>query len=90
MNLSYSNMYMNLDDYEDYQNSQYYQNSHFFSNPSQVSCSQNPQTSQNTEKQPRTIKWDVVEDVVLISAWCMISGDSICGKNQKKHHCGQK
>nr|XP_043632222.1 glutathione S-transferase T3-like [Erigeron canadensis]XP_043632223.1 glutathione S-transferase T3-like [Erigeron canadensis]XP_043632224.1 glutathione S-transferase T3-like [Erigeron canadensis] len=63
--------------------SQYYQNSLFSSNPSLISFSQNPQTSQNTEKQPRINKWDVAEDVALMSAWCMISADCIGGKNHK-------
>ncbi|KAL8248129.1 hypothetical protein R6Q59_004997 [Mikania micrantha] len=80
----YSNMYTNLDNSENYENSQHHQNLLFFSNPSQLPFTQNPHTLQSTEKQTRTTKWDAAEDVALMSAWVMVSGDIINGKNKKK------
>ncbi|KAL8235516.1 hypothetical protein R6Q59_016597 [Mikania micrantha] len=56
----------------------------FFSNPSQLPFTQNPHMSQSTEKQTRTTKWDAAEDIALMSAWVMVSGDRINGKNKKK------
>ncbi|KAL8233564.1 hypothetical protein R6Q59_019664 [Mikania micrantha] len=42
------------------------------------------QTSQNTENHSRgASKWDVAEDVALISAWCITSENNIVGKNRK-------
>ncbi|KAL8216085.1 hypothetical protein R6Q57_022922 [Mikania cordata] len=79
----YSNMYTNLDNSENYKNTQNYENPSFFSNPSQLHFNQNPHTSQSTKKQTRT-KWDVAEDVALMSVWCMASEDRINGKNKKK------
>ena len=84
MDPSFSNFYLNLADSVDYPNTQYYENSQFFSSSSQV-----PVTN-SIEKQSRPNKWDAAKDVALMSAWCMVSTDRIRGKNQKKHHCGQK
>ncbi|KAF5809369.1 hypothetical protein HanXRQr2_Chr04g0156341 [Helianthus annuus] len=87
MDPPYSNFYLNLRDSEEYSNTQYYQNSPLFSNLRQVPVTENLQTSQNTEKQPRGTKWDVAEDVALMSAWCLASENSVNGK--KNNHCGQ-
>ncbi|MFS7952537.1 hypothetical protein Hanom_Chr07g00608081 [Helianthus anomalus] len=76
----YSNFYLNLGDSKDYSNTQYYQKSPLFSNSSQVLVTENLRTSQNTEKQPRGTKWDVAEDVALMSAWCLASENSVNGK----------
>ncbi|XP_076902016.1 glutathione S-transferase T3-like [Bidens hawaiensis] len=32
---------------------------------------------------PESSLWDVAEDVALMSSWCIVSEDKICGKNQK-------
>ena len=56
----------------------------YFSNPNQFSVTENVQSSQNTKKQPRGDKWDANEDVALMSAYCIVREDEICGKNKKK------
>lgn len=82
MNPSYPNFCLNLGDSEDYPSTQYYQNSPSFE--SQVLVTENVQTSQNTENQSRGgSKWDVAEDIALMSAWCITSENSIIGKNRK-------
>ncbi|KAJ0804711.1 putative glutathione transferase [Helianthus annuus] len=84
MDPPYSNFSLNLGDSEDYSNTQYYQNSPFFSNSNQVPVTENLRTSQKKEKQSRGTKWDVAEDVALMSAWCLASENSVSGKNQRK------
>ncbi|KAL4564314.1 hypothetical protein LXL04_028374 [Taraxacum kok-saghyz] len=44
----------------------------------------NLQTSQNTETQSRDNKWDVAEDIALMSAWSIVSQNRKHGKNQRK------
>ncbi|KAD4982163.1 hypothetical protein E3N88_18834 [Mikania micrantha] len=84
MNHSFPNFCLNLGDSEDYPNTQYYQNSSFFPNASEVLVTEDLQTSQNTENHSRgASKWDVAEDVALMSAWCITSENSIVGKNRK-------
>ena len=86
MNHQFSNFYLNLGDSEDCPNMQYYENSMSFSNPSQARITENSplQTSQISEKQPQSNKWDVNEDVALMSSWFMVSEDNTHGKNKKK------
>jgi hypothetical protein len=83
MNPSFSNIF-NLGDSAEYPNTQYYDNSQFFSNSSQLPVTESPHTSQDTQNESRTNKWEVAEDVALMSAWCMVSEDATRGKNQKK------
>ncbi|CAH1451651.1 unnamed protein product [Lactuca virosa] len=78
------NFVLNLDDSQDYQNFQSYETSQFFANPNQFPITENVQTSQNTGKNPRGDKWDVDEDIALMSAYCIVSEDERRGKNQKK------
>ncbi|KAL4575463.1 hypothetical protein LXL04_022307 [Taraxacum kok-saghyz] len=75
---------LNFGDSQNYSNTQDFENSQFFSNPKEVSVTQNLQPSQNTEKQSRGNKWDVSEDIALMSAWCFASQNRVCGKIQKK------
>ncbi|KAI3778280.1 hypothetical protein L2E82_07461 [Cichorium intybus] len=85
MDPSFPNSFnLNFDGSQNYPNTQYFDNYEFFSNPNEVRTTENLQTSQNTEKQPRGNKWDVAEDIALMSAWCIASGNSSRGKNQKK------
>ncbi|KAL8199352.1 hypothetical protein R6Q57_012920 [Mikania cordata] len=56
----------------------------FFPNANEVLVTEDLQFSQNTENHSRgASKWNVAEDVALMSAWCITSENNIVGKNRK-------